>query len=131
MAAYGFVYILFNPSMPGLLKLGCTNRAPHERARELSAPTGVPTCFQVMAYFEVENFQQVEHDIHIHCEHYRINEGREFFRMAMPELEDLVSMLMSVADSHYANQRIFRYHQQWCKDLGMAHEVEPMEAANA
>jgi hypothetical protein len=38
----GFVYLLSNPSMPGLLKIGYTERDVTERAAEISAATGVP-----------------------------------------------------------------------------------------
>ena len=36
----GFLYVLENDSMPGLLKIGKTSRSPHERAGELFT-TGV------------------------------------------------------------------------------------------
>jgi hypothetical protein len=48
--ASGYVYILVNHSMVGLLKIGRTVRDSRARARELST-TGVPTPFQVA--FEV------------------------------------------------------------------------------
>ena len=41
----GYVYILENASMPGLIKIGKTSRDSVERARELSSATGVPTGF--------------------------------------------------------------------------------------
>src|SRR3954466_7359261 len=43
----GFVYILINPSLPGLVKIGKTTRSSESRAMELSAPTGLPTPFIV------------------------------------------------------------------------------------
>lgn len=45
--AAGHVYILINANMPGLLKIGMTERTPEERARELSAGTGVSSPFIV------------------------------------------------------------------------------------
>lgn len=43
----GHIYILVNPSMEGLVKIGKTTRDPESRARELSQATGVPTPFYV------------------------------------------------------------------------------------
>ena len=47
----GFIYVLVNSSMPGLVKIGKTTRRPSDRVRELSGVTGVPTPF-VVAYEE-------------------------------------------------------------------------------
>ena len=47
--AQGFVYILVNPAFPGYIKVGKTTKTPEERAKELSAATGVPTPF-IVAY---------------------------------------------------------------------------------
>lgn len=79
MSKYGFVYALYNASYKGLYKIGCTERAPHARAEELSRGTGVPSPFYVAAYIECEQFQDVEADIHRHLRAYRANAAREFF----------------------------------------------------
>lgn len=79
MSNLGFVYILTNQHMPGIYKVGCTERSPHARAEELSKPTGVPSPFKVLAYIEVNDFQVVERDVHKWLAEYRISESREFF----------------------------------------------------
>ena len=38
---FGYVYILTNPSMPGLVKVGKTTNTPNQRMSELHS-TGVP-----------------------------------------------------------------------------------------
>ncbi len=38
----GYIYIISNPSMPGLVKIGRTSRDPQTRLRELNSATGVP-----------------------------------------------------------------------------------------
>jgi hypothetical protein len=43
----GYVYILINPSLKGLLKVGQTKKDPEERAKEISQGTGVPTHYFV------------------------------------------------------------------------------------
>jgi hypothetical protein len=131
MAGFGFVYILFNPCMPGLLKIGCTNRSPNERARELSNPTGVPDDFRVLAYFELEDFQHWERKIHTDFDRLRFNPSREFFRVSVPDLKRIMDSLMTVADSYYVCAAASRSHQYWCREMGMEAEYPPPEAANA
>lgn len=47
----GWVYVLSNPCMPGIYKIGMTTTSPEVRARELSSATGVPAPFKVEAAF--------------------------------------------------------------------------------
>lgn len=75
----GFVYIIVNDYMPGIYKIGCTERSPHERAAELSKPTGVPAPFEVLCYIEVEHFQAEEQALHTWLGDFRISNNREFF----------------------------------------------------
>lgn len=87
MKPIGFVYLLGNEWMPSVYKVGCTERAPHLRAAELSDATGVPGPFKVLCYIEVESFQTVERELHERLTEYRINSGREFFQLeSLPEL---------------------------------------------
>ena len=43
----GYIYILINKSFDGLLKIGSTTLGAEERARQISASTGVPMPFIV------------------------------------------------------------------------------------
>ncbi|WP_220385717.1 GIY-YIG nuclease family protein, partial [Klebsiella pneumoniae] len=43
----GWVYVLSNPCMPGIYKVGMTTTSPEVRARELSSATGVPAPFKI------------------------------------------------------------------------------------
>lgn len=52
MPIHGFLYVLSNPVLPGLYKVGRTARTPYIRARELSSPSGWP----VAVPFQVEHF---------------------------------------------------------------------------
>ena len=47
----GFIHLLSTPYMPGLVKIGFTERDVFERAKELGAVTGVPAPYVVEAYF--------------------------------------------------------------------------------
>lgn len=81
--AVGFVYLLGNQSMPDVYKIGCTERSPSRRAAELSAATGVPMQFDVICYWEGENFQQYERVLHEGYAECRVNDCREFFRTSL------------------------------------------------
>lgn len=73
------VYILTNPSMQGLIKIGCTEKTAHERAEELYT-TGVPEPFSI-AYSIPSQYPKILEDIlHKKFKKYRINKDREFFR---------------------------------------------------
>jgi hypothetical protein len=43
----GFIYILSNDAMPGLLKIGYTTKLVEKRAGAIAAATGVPSPFKV------------------------------------------------------------------------------------
>lgn len=87
MSDNGYIYILINPSMEGLIKVGKTNRDPQTRADELSKATGVPTNFVVGYQLEVKNCTRAEEFVHAWLEKkgYRINQNREFFNAPMTE----------------------------------------------
>jgi hypothetical protein len=81
----GWVYILTNPAMPGLVKIGCTGRTPTERARDLSDKTGVPARFVVAWACPVSDWQAVEGLTHIRLGDCRPNRGREFFACSVDQ----------------------------------------------
>lgn len=72
--------------MPGIYKIGYTDRAPCQRADELSRSTSIPTEFEVVVYGEVEDAQSIESDFHCMYDEYRISGNREFFRFTLDRL---------------------------------------------
>jgi hypothetical protein len=60
----GYVYILKNSFMPGLVKIGYTDRDPVRRSRELSSFTGVPGQFEIVFSWHVSNAAVIEKQIH-------------------------------------------------------------------
>jgi hypothetical protein len=77
----GFVYILTNPAMPGVIKIGHTIGTPKARAAALSHATGVPLPFEVAAYASFQEPAEVEAHLHLNLSPWRLNERREFFQM--------------------------------------------------
>lgn len=79
----GYVYILTNPAMPGLVKIGMTERENLDvRLRELYS-TGVPVPFQCAFAAKVSKNDcgRIERALHTAFAPNRINENREFFRI--------------------------------------------------
>ncbi|MBL8348894.1 MAG: GIY-YIG nuclease family protein [Burkholderiaceae bacterium] len=79
----GYVYLLSNPAMPGLVKIGCTDRSPDDRVAELSASTGVPEPFVVEYAAFFLDHQSVEQALHRDLSEHRVRDSREFFRIAV------------------------------------------------
>lgn len=77
----GYVYLLSNPSMPGLVKIGRTSRDPVTRARELTSASGVPTPFKIEGFVRSQDAVGTEAAIHRIAGSSRVNSRREFFRM--------------------------------------------------
>lgn len=80
----GFVYILSNKSMPGLIKIGCTQRDPQDRATELYA-TGVPFPFIVEAAVKTNEPKRLESRVHDLLGARRVHGRREFFHVAIDD----------------------------------------------
>lgn len=77
----GYVYALVNSTMPGLVKVGKTEREPDQRAKELSVATGIPIAF-VVAYAELfKDCSAAEGYVHALLEQkgFRVAQNREFF----------------------------------------------------
>jgi len=79
----GWVYILTNPSMPNILKIGKTSKHPLERVAELSAPTGIPTPFQLAYYQPCRDINFVEKEMHARFDSKRVRDNREFFLVSL------------------------------------------------
>ncbi len=75
----GYVYLLANPGMPRLYKIGMTRGDPQERARQLSAPSGLPGDFEVLVAALVPHAGRFERELHSHYRMNRPNDRREFF----------------------------------------------------
>lgn len=91
----GFVYVLVNPALPGLIKVGKTTRTPDARSLELSGATGVPSPFIVVYEQPVSDCGRVEAFVHAELERrgHRHASNREFFSAPVHEIVALVSQV--------------------------------------
>ena len=90
MQGFSIVYVLSNPAMPGLVKIG---RTSHDDANTRIAQlytTGVPVPFTIEFAGRVPNSEEVEKALHLAFAPYRVNPKREFFRV---EPEQVIAIL--------------------------------------
>lgn len=91
----GIVYVLTNPAMPGLVKIGKTTRGNIDaRLNELYS-TGVPVPFECVFAARVTDEVKVERAFHQAFGPYRLNPRREFFQI---EPEQAIALLELMAD---------------------------------
>lgn len=84
------VYVLTNPAMPGLVKIGMTTQLEvEERMRQLYS-TGVPVPFDCAFACQVKDALEVERALHFAFGNGRINPNREFFKI---EAERVIAVL--------------------------------------
>jgi hypothetical protein len=88
----GYVYILTNPAMPGLVKIGSTTLAPESRARQLST-TGVPRPFQVVAYHRFEDEMRAERELQSVFRQHRVHSSREFYEVTEEQAQEALLRL--------------------------------------
>lgn len=88
----GYIYLMVNPSMEGLVKIGKTSRNPIDRVKELGTATGVPTPFILVFQAYVSDCSKAERYIHSRLEerNYRVSRNREFFRMPTTEAIEIM-----------------------------------------
>ena len=91
------VYVLSNPAMPGLVKIGRTSQDDHlDRVSQLYT-TGVPVPFEVEYACRVPNPVDVESALHRAFAPQRINPRREFFEIE-PDQAIAILRLLNVED---------------------------------
>ena len=90
---YGIVYLLTNPCMPGLVKIGQTSKKElNDRMKELYK-TGVPMPFECQYACRANDFVKIEKALHKAFEPQRINPNREFFRIEVEQAKVILELL--------------------------------------
>jgi len=91
---YGIVYLLTNPVMPGLVKIGMTTREDMDaRMRELYS-TGVPVPFECQFACRVKKSDcaKIEKALHTAFAPQRVNANREFFRIQVEQAKAILEL---------------------------------------
>lgn len=93
--AIGYIYIMQNIEFrANLQKIGKTTRSPEERAKEISAATGVPQPYKVVYRELVLDCDRAERIVHEKLAPFRLSGNKEFFEV---ELEDAIEALKEAA----------------------------------
>jgi hypothetical protein len=88
-----WVYILSNPTQPGLLKIGYTKKLPEERAKQISSVTGVALPYKVEWAYQCFNGEMVEREVHHKLKAQRINSSKEFFQISLEEAKETINLI--------------------------------------
>ncbi len=92
------VYVLTNPAMPGLVKIGRTDNTDSNIRIAQLYTTGVPVPFTLEYACKVINPDEVEKALHIAFAPHRTNPKREFFNIE-PEQAIAILQLLNTEDA--------------------------------
>jgi hypothetical protein len=91
---YGIVYLLTNPCMPGLVKIGMTTQEDIDKRMKELYTTGVPVPFECQFACKVNNKDcaKIEKALHTAFDPQRINKNREFFRINVEQAKAILEL---------------------------------------
>jgi len=94
---YGYVYVLSNPSMPDMYKIGHTFRDVEDRVSELTH-TSLPTQFEIQFSIRTSDPEKHEKIIHKRLDQFRVQANREFFKT---NLETIVDSIKNICQEEF------------------------------
>ena len=89
----GIVYLLVNPAMPGLVKIGFTAQEDVKKRMAQIYSVGVPLPFECVYAARVIDHKRVEKALHTAFGPDRINPGREFFEIETDQAITIIKLL--------------------------------------
>ena len=91
---YGIVYLLTNPVMPGLVKIGMTAQEDIDRRMKELYTTGVPVPFECQFACKVKKCDcaKIEKALHTAFAPQRVNQNREFFRIQVEQAKAILEL---------------------------------------
>jgi hypothetical protein len=96
----GWIYVISNKAMPGLVKVGYSTKDPKLRAEDLNH-TGSPHPYRVEYEMLIEEPYQIERNVHkilLNCK-----EGKEWFRCS---IEDAILAIKKIADTSIIYEKV-------------------------
>lgn len=95
-----YVYVLSNPSIPGMYKIGYTSKTVEKRAVQISRGSGVPTPFNIEYRYKCYKGERIEREVHKFFKKQRVNNDREFFNVSLEEAKNAIRM---IGDKYISN----------------------------
>ncbi len=94
MMEYGIVYLLTNPVMPGLVKIGMTTQEDIDKRMKELYTTGVPVPFECQFACRVKKTDcaKIEKALHTAFSPQRVNANREFFRIQVDQARAILEL---------------------------------------
>ena len=89
----GIVYVLTNPAMPRLVKIGKTTQSEVTARISQLYTTGVPLPFDCEYAVTVKDVSRVENALHIAFGQSRLNPNREFFEIEVESVKAILDLL--------------------------------------
>ncbi|WP_338638838.1 GIY-YIG nuclease family protein [Burkholderia pyrrocinia] len=89
----GYVYVMTNKSVRGLVKIGKTKHPPHQRAKGLDRAQ-LPYSYEVRHFVRVPDPHRVEKEVQARLAEFRETRGHEWFRCS---IEDAISVVEEIA----------------------------------
>jgi hypothetical protein len=94
----GHIYVLQNTSVPGIFKIGFTERSVIDRLNEINKATGVITPWQVRDFWFTQEPYLAEQEIHDLLSDYRVEDNREGFAVNFTVARDVIFEVLGISN---------------------------------
>jgi hypothetical protein len=94
----GHIYVLQNTSVPGIFKIGFTERSVTDRLNEINKATGVITPWQVRDFWFTQEPYLAEQEIHDLLSDYRVEDNREGFAVNFTVARDVIFEVLGISN---------------------------------
>jgi hypothetical protein len=92
----GHIYVLQNTSVPGIFKIGFTERSVAERLNEINKSTGVITPWQIRDFWFTQEPYLAEQEIHRRLKDFRVENNREGFAISFDVARNVIFEVLGI-----------------------------------
>jgi hypothetical protein len=92
----GHIYVLQNTSVPGIFKIGFTERSVADRLNEINSSSGVISPWQVRDFWFTQNPYIMEQEIHRRLDDFRVEDNREGFAVSFDVARDVIFEVLGI-----------------------------------
>jgi hypothetical protein len=92
----GHIYVLQNISVPGIFKIGFTERSVADRVNEINSSSGVISPWQIRDFWFTQNPYAMEQEIHRRLNDFRVEDNREGFAVNFMVARDVIFEVLGI-----------------------------------